>query len=111
MQRDIVGELEKAKQRTAKAQVLVLENACKSYYLDHNTYPDDLQALVTVGNGERPYIEKGVIPKDPWDNDYQYSKNPTRPNLTVEIQSYGADGQPGGDGLNRDIGNWAEEEQ
>ena len=48
-----------------------------------------------------PYIEVEEIPKDPWDNDYIY----TVENGRFQVISYGADGQPGGDGDNADISN------
>jgi general secretion pathway protein G len=44
------------------------------------------------------------VNKDPWGNDYQYVNPGTHGEL--DIYTFGKDGQPGGEGLNADIGNW-----
>jgi general secretion pathway protein G len=62
--------------------------------------------LVTNSGSDKwkgPYLGKG-IPNDPWDNPYNY-QNPGE-HGEVDISSYGADGQAGGDGENADIGSW-----
>ena len=48
------------------------------------------------------YLEK--LPNDPWGHPYQY----LNPGLhgEVDILSLGADGAPGGDGADADIGSW-----
>ena len=48
------------------------------------------------------YIKK--LSKDPWGNQYQYL-NPGQ-NGEFDIYTLGADGKPGGDGPDADIGNW-----
>ena len=44
------------------------------------------------------------MPSDPWQRPYQYAN----PGVQGEIDvfSYGADGQPGGEGKDADIGSW-----
>ena len=44
------------------------------------------------------------LPKDPWSNPYQF----LNPGVHGEIDvfSYGADGAPGGEGNDADIGSW-----
>jgi len=111
----IMGRPEEAKQLKAKIQIEGLETALKLYKLDNGMYPDisqGLQALI-----ERPdtepfpkkwrkggYLEKGRLPKDPWENDFVYLS----PGIhgDYEIISYGADGVPGGEDKNRDINSW-----
>jgi general secretion pathway protein G len=44
------------------------------------------------------------VPQDPWGNPYQYL-NPGE-HGDVDIYSFGADGSPGGEDENADIGNW-----
>ena len=44
------------------------------------------------------------LPLDPWGSPYQFS-NPGK-NSNIDIYSLGADQQIGGDGMNKDIGNW-----
>ena len=66
-----------------------------------------LQALVeNVDNNEKwngPYI-KPSVPKDPWGNAYVYACPGEHGDY--DLVSYGADGQPGGEGDNADITNW-----
>ena len=49
-----------------------------------------------------PYLEDGV-PRDPWGNAYQYSPRASGTHA-FSLYSFGADGQPGGDGNDADIG-------
>ena len=51
---------------------------------------------------EGGYLDK--LPKDPWGKPYQY----LRPGQhgDIDIYSLGADGQPGGESVDADIGNW-----
>ena len=51
-----------------------------------------------------PYMPQ-EIPKDPWGHDWLY-KFPGDHGDEPDIISYGADGQPGGDGINADIVSW-----
>lgn len=104
------GKLGMAKQKTAKTQIEMLMTALDSYRLDVGKYPasqDGLDALVS-GNGDNwsgPYLAKGKgVPNDPWGNPYEY-RNPGE-HGEIDILSLGADGQPGGDGENADVGSW-----
>jgi len=45
------------------------------------------------------------LPKDPWKNDYMYV-NPGTHGTDYDVYSLGADGQPGGEKVNADVGNW-----
>ncbi len=111
----IMGRPEEARQMKAKVQMESIETALRLYKLDNGDYPtteQGLQALVeppTVGELPRAwrqggYLEKGKMPKDPWENDYIY----LCPGLhgDFDLISYGADGQPGGEGKNADINSW-----
>ena len=51
-----------------------------------------------------PYLAKD-IPLDPWGRPYVYHY-PGQHSEDPEIISYGADGQPGGEGINADIVSW-----
>ncbi|MCJ7684084.1 MAG: type II secretion system protein GspG, partial [Desulfobacteraceae bacterium] len=53
---------------------------------------------------ERGYLEKGKVPRDPWDNEYVYLS----PGVHGEYDfvSYGADGVAGGEGKDKDINSW-----
>lgn len=86
--------------------------ALSMYKLDNHRYPSSeqgLQALVTKPSGtpeapnwKGPYLDR--LPKDPWDHPYQYQQPGQHGDM--DIYSYGADGRPGGDGDDADIGNW-----
>jgi general secretion pathway protein G len=45
------------------------------------------------------------VSKDPWGNDYQYT-SPGTHTKDYDLYTLGADGQPGGEGVDADIGNW-----
>jgi general secretion pathway protein G len=109
----LVGHTDTAKISAAKQDIANLKQALILYKLDNHNYPtteQGLQALVTKPQSGPPangwksdgYLEK--LPKDPWQNPYQY----LNPGIKGEfdIFSYGADGQPGGEGINADIGSW-----
>ena len=52
------------------------------------------------------YLEKGVVPEDPWGNDYLYL-SPGINNKDFDLFSYGADGEEGGEGEDADVTNWS----
>jgi len=104
-----------AKARVARAQsdIQGFKVSLDMYKLDNFSYPSTsqgLQALITKPNGQplaknwKPngYLEKMV--QDPWGNQYQYLNPGNR--AAIDIYSLGADGQPGGEEENQDIGNW-----
>ncbi len=86
--------------------------ALSMYKLDNHRYPSSeqgLQALVAKPSGtpeapnwKGPYLDR--LPKDPWDHPYQFQQPGQHGD--IDIYSYGADGRPGGDGEDADIGNW-----
>jgi general secretion pathway protein G len=111
----IMGRPEEARRMKARVQIESVETALKLYKLDNGYYPtteQGLQALVeapTAGKlprnwREGGYLEKGKVPADPWGNEYVY----LCPGLhyDFDLMSYGADGQPGGEGDDQDINNW-----
>ena len=55
---------------------------------------------------EGGYLDKGVVPKDPWDRDFLYL-SPGVHNRDFDLWSYGADGEEGGEGENADVTNWS----
>jgi general secretion pathway protein G len=110
-----MGETDKAKQAKAKMQIESLESALKIYKLDNGSYPSTeqgLKALVeapTIGNlpknwRQGGYLEKGKVPKDPWGNDFVYTSPGSHGDF--DLSSLGADGEPGGEDVNKDINNW-----
>lgn len=111
----IMDRPEEARRTKAAIQIQSIEQALKLYKLDNGEYPtteQGLQALVeppSVGRLARKwrnegYLDKGRVPKDPWDNDFVYIS----PGLhsDFDLMSYGPDGEPGGEGNDADINNW-----
>jgi len=111
-----LGQEEKAKIEIAKTQIRALEGALDAFKLDNGFYPTTDQGLDALINmpttGRIPdkwrlggYLKPARIPKDPWGHDYVYT-SPGNENREYEIVSYGADGEPGGEGNNADIESW-----
>ncbi|RVT95111.1 type II secretion system major pseudopilin GspG [Sphingomonas crocodyli] len=110
---NVLPAQDKAMTQKAQTDIALLEQALERYRLDNFTYPPTgagLQALmqppVGMAHPER-YPRGGYIkrlPNDPWGNAYQY-RSPGE-HGAFDIISYGADGKPGGEGQDADIGNW-----
>ncbi len=96
-----------AKRDIVATQIKNIESALDSYRLDMGKFPKDLQALVENTSGKSawdgPYIKK--IPKDPWENNYQYTA-PGKHNKDFDLYSLASDGQEGGEEDGKDITNW-----
>lgn len=104
---------DEARVARAKSDIQSLNTALSIYKMDNFQYPSSaqgLQALVQKPAGSpeaknwnpNGYLQK--LPQDPWGNDYQYLNPGSR--AAIDIYSFGRDGQPGGDGVDADIGNW-----
>jgi general secretion pathway protein G len=105
-------QADKAKVTRARADISTFMQALGLYKLDTGTYPtteQGLQALRVkpedVPQWGGPYL-KADIPPDPWARPYQY-KYPGDHGDDPDVISLGADGQPGGEGLNADIQSWS----
>ena len=99
----------------AKQDISRLQQALVMFKINEGKYPNSSQGLESLknnpGNLRNPskypnggYINK--IPVDPWGNNYVYIF--PGQNSEYDIVSLGADGQPGGEGENADIGNWSQ---
>jgi general secretion pathway protein G len=109
----IMDRPDQARITKAAQDIRILENSLRLYRLDNFVYPtteQGLEALVvrpTTPPEPRRWKEGGYVdrlPRDPWGNEYQY----LNPGVhgEIDIFSYGADGRPGGEGVNAEIGNW-----
>ena len=109
----VISRPDEARITAAKQDVATLAQALRLYKLDNFAYPttdQGLQALVAKpaaapipANWKAGgYLER--LPKDPWGRDYRYL-NPGR-HGEIDVYSLGADGEPGGEGNDADIGNW-----
>lgn len=108
----IMSKPDEARVRAAQAEIAQLLQALDLYRLDNQRYPSTEQGLMAlaarpttepVPQNWKQYLKQA--PVDPWGRPYQY----LNPGVKGEIDvfSVGADGQPGGEGVNADIGNWS----
>lgn len=102
---------DKAKVVAARADISTLDQSLEMYRLDIGAYPsqaEGLAALRTAPAGlanAQDYRSGGYVkdlPNDPWGHPYQY-KVPGEEGRAFEVTSLGADGQPGGSGLDADV--------
>ena len=111
----IMGRPDEARKAKARIQIESLETALKLYKLDNGNYPSTeqgLQALVEPPAAGAPlknwrqdsYLEKGKVPKDPWDNEFVYISPGVHGDY--DLSSRGADGEAEGEGKNKDINSW-----
>jgi len=107
----LMGRTDDARVVAARQDIATLMQALKLYKLDNQHYPTTAQGLPALvvkpasgadGWKAGGYIDK--IPKDPWGNPYQYLSPGVKGE--IDVFSYGADGQPGGEGNDADIGSW-----
>ncbi|MCK9266795.1 type II secretion system major pseudopilin GspG [bacterium] len=107
------GRIDEARVTAAKVQIKNFEQALRLFNLDNSFYPSTeqgLQSLIekpAVGRiptkwREGGYLEKNMLPQDPWGNDYLYL-SPGRAGEDYEIISLGSDGKEGGEGFDADI--------
>lgn len=109
----VLSRPDEARAVAARQDLAVISQSLKLYRLDNQRYPSaeqGLAALVTkpeaapLPTNWKPggYLER--LPKDPWGNAYVY----VNPGLhgEIDVMSLGADGKPGGDGVDADVGSW-----
>jgi general secretion pathway protein G len=109
----MLSQVDKARVTKAKADVQAMQTALTMFKLDNYVYPSTdmgLKALAqkpdaTTVKNWRPGGYLQHVNKDPWGNDYQYHLPGTHGG-EYDLFSFGADGKPGGEGDDADIGNW-----
>ncbi len=109
----ILGRVDDARVTKAAADIRTLGTALDLYRMDNFRYPtteQGLEALIrrpadpSIRNWkEGGYVQK--LSKDPWGADYQYL-SPGLRGGAYDLYSLGADGEPGGEERDADIGNW-----
>ncbi|MAM25325.1 MAG: type II secretion system protein GspG [Rhodobacteraceae bacterium] len=107
---NVIGRPDEARATVAQTDIRAIGSALELYRLDNQSYPTTAQGLAALA--ERPtappeprnWVAGGYlqsVPLDPWGNAYLYrSPGDTGP---FDLVSLGADGAPGGDGVNADI--------
>lgn len=113
----LFAQLDRSKTTTARLQIRSLEAAMETMRLDIGRLPTEQEGLgllmqadpSQVAGWSGPYLDK-ALPSDPWARPYIYiapgadaNGTPGAPEARARVTSYGADGQPGGEGVNADV--------
>lgn len=107
---NVIGRPDQARATVAQSDLQSIAGALEIYRLDNRTYPSTAQGLEALVS--RPTIPPepvnwasggylSAMPKDPWGADYIYRFPGTAGRF--DLISLGADGQPGGSGVDADI--------
>jgi general secretion pathway protein G len=116
----IFRQVDKARVTAARAQLSSLEGVLELYRMDTGRFPTTEQGLLalveapTVEPVPRSYppggyLKDAKLPVDPWGEEYHYEMPGTNNPHAYDLWSFGADGAPGGEGTDADIGNWVAE--
>ncbi len=107
---NFLGQTDRARVTTTRANLKMLHNAVAQFKMDTGRYPTEEEGLTVLieqpsdvkNYQEGGYVDSSAVPKDAWNNDFVYVAYPEngKPYL---IMSYGADGQEGGEDLNKDL--------
>ena len=113
----LFAQLDRSKTTTARLQIRSLEAALETMRLDIGRWPTEQEGLgllmeadtAQVAGWSGPYLDKS-LPSDPWARPYVFvavdpaaTGAPGAPDARASVISYGADGQPGGEGVNADV--------
>jgi general secretion pathway protein G len=106
----LLSRVDTSKVSAANTQARMLKTSLETMRLDIGRFPtkeEGLDLLNKTPTDERlarrwrgPYLSEDV-PLDPWGNSYVYEPDA---NSGLILYSMGADGKPGGDGSNADVG-------
>ncbi len=108
---NVLERADDARISAARTDVNNIMQSLRLYRLDNQRYPtaeQGLQALVVkpdkppLPGNWKAYLER--LPNDPWGQPYVYVNPGVR--AEIDVLSYGADGQPGGEGKDADVGSW-----
>jgi general secretion pathway protein G len=107
---NVIGRPDEARVAVANADLRTISASLEMYRLDNRVYPTAGQGLGALSQmpSEPPlppnWVAGGYLPQvptDPWGNPYGYTVSAGSGGY--ELLSLGADGQPGGDGVNADL--------
>ncbi len=109
----VMSRPDEARRIAARQDVASIVQALDLYKLDNGRYPtteQGLAALVTqpttdpLPSNWKACLDR--VPNDPWGHPYQYAQ--PGQHGEIDVWSLGADGKPGGEGNDADIGNWGQ---
>ena len=104
----LMGQLGRAKAKAAQLQLESVAAAVELYHTDVGHYPTKEQGLTalikepsSVEGWTGPYLRDPKALLDPWGRSILYGVEADETGFSV--QTLGADGKPGGSGVNRDL--------
>jgi general secretion pathway protein G len=106
-----VGQSQSAKVKAAQTQLQNLTLALNRFEIDLGRYPSSSEGLTVLvekpSDGAKawqgPYLDGDKIPKDQWENAWNYRQPGQHRPEGFDLWSNGPDGREGGDD---DIANW-----
>ncbi len=108
----LFSKVDASKVKTASTQIKMIKGSLETLRLDIGRFPKNEEGLAMLFTKPidkqvqslwtGPYLDEAV-PNDPWGAPYQYSTEGTE-GQPFALYSFGADGKPGGDETNKDIG-------
>jgi general secretion pathway protein G len=104
----VMGYLGRSRSNVATAQLASIETSLELFYLDMTRYPTEEEGLMALMQApaeaeawQGPYFRNESGLTDPWGRPYTYALDETGNRFT--IGSLGRDGEPGGEGEDRDL--------
>ena len=104
----VIGQLNESKVTQAKIKAKNIAKAVDTYYIDHSTYPQQLDQLLQKSEiGKGPYLTSREEIIDPWNQPFQYDpsgqKNAAAGKViqTPDVFTTTPDG--------RTVGNWSDQ--
>lgn len=105
-------QLGQARRDLVIPRMKLVEDALERFAINCDRYPNESEGLGALLQAPEeleekwrgPYVKKKQL-LDPWDNPFVYEAPGGFSLDTYVLISYGADGEPGGDGDNEDITN------
>jgi len=101
----VISNKKRAEANLVKTQLSTLAAQVDQYQADVGTYPDSLEQLVTAPSDADGWLgpyAKAADFKDPWHNAIEYHR-PGEDDAPYKLVSLGADGKPGGEGVDKDV--------
>ncbi|HBG28322.1 MAG: type II secretion system protein GspG [Planctomycetes bacterium GWF2_41_51] len=107
---NFLGQTDKARVTTTKANLKMLHNAVAQFKMDTGRYPTEEEGLNVLieaptdvkGYQEGGYLDSTTVPTDAWGFEFLYVAYPES-GKPYAIVSYGADGQEGGESYDTDL--------
>jgi len=104
------GAFGKSKVKVTQTALASATTSVEQFHVDVGRYPTEeegLEVLLTepeqdAEKWDGPYLSKRVLPRDGWDRQLIYERDE---DFGFVLKSYGADGEPGGEGENADLSN------